>query len=74
MLVSMEKILESMIVEEPGPEVVAELESGPEVVTELVSPQEEISSRPTKVEELHAETLVDLPAEPIMELYHLLQL
>ena len=33
-----------------------------------MSPQEEISSRPTYVEELPIKTLVDLPAEPIIEL------
>jgi len=42
--------------------------SGPEVITELVLIQEEISPRPTEVVKLPIETLVDLPAELIMEL------
>jgi len=68
----MVKILECKavdVVEDPKlePEVDDKLKSGPEIV-ELVSPQEEISFRPTKVEELHVETLVDLPGEPTFEL------
>ena len=61
------KILESNATEvvkdlkpEPGPE--------PEVIAELVPLQEEIFFRPTEVEKLLNETLVDLPAEPTLEL------
>ena len=45
---------------EPGPE--------PEVIAELVPLQEEIFFRSTEVEKLPNETLVDLPAEPTLEL------
>ena len=67
----MEKIPESMTVEDPEPEpkVVDEPESGSEVVAELVLLQEEIFfSQSTEVEELPIETLVDFPAELITEL------
>jgi len=69
-LVSVGKILDSMIVKypKPKPEVDVEPEPWPEVIAELVSLQEEISSRPIEVEELPIETLVDLPAQPVMEL------
>ena len=69
----MGKILKSMavkVVVDPEPPVLVEtefvenLKSEPEVVVELVSLKEEISSRPTEVEELPIETLVDLLAEP----------
>ena len=43
----------------------------PEFV-ELAPLQEEVPSWPTEVEELHVETLTDLPAEPIFELVPLL--
>jgi len=63
-LIGMGKILESMTTEDSKqkPEVVDEPKSGPEVVAELVPPEKEIFSRPTEVEELPTETLVDLPA------------
>jgi len=67
------KILESKtieIIEDPKsePEVDDKLEPGPEVITELVSLQEEIFFRPTEIEELPIETLVDLSAQPTLEL------
>jgi len=46
----------------------SELEPDLEVVTELVSLQEEIFSRSTKVVEVLIETLVDLSAQPTLEL------
>ena len=59
----MMKMLESKD-SKPEPEVEDKLW----LVAELVSLLEEISSRPTEVVELFIETLVDLSAEPIMEL------
>ena len=52
----------------PEPEVYDKLESGPEVIAESVSQKEETSPQPMKVEELPVETLVDLLAEPTLEL------
>ena len=49
---------------DPEPSALVE----PEVVAELTPLQEKVSSRPTKVEELHVETLVDLPVEPTLEI------
>ena len=49
-------------------------EPGPEVVAELVPLQEEISFRFTEVEQLPNETLVNLLAEPTLEVYHICQL
>ena len=75
-IVGMVKILESKVVEvvedsklEPK---VDKPKPGSEVVAELVSPQEKIFFRPTEVEELPIETLVDLSAEPTLELVPLL--
>ena len=55
--------------EESDPKPEAEVdEPEPGLEVELVSPQEEISSRPTAVEELPIETLVDPPTDPTMAL------
>ena len=43
-------------------------EPRPEVIAESVSQQEKISLQPIKVEELSVKTLVDLPAEPTLDL------
>jgi len=67
------KMLESKTVEavnnlKSEPEVDDNPEPEPKVITESVAQQEEISPQPMKVEELHVETLVYLPAEPTLEL------
>jgi len=59
----MVKMLESKSVE-----IDEDSKSEPKVVAELVSLQKEISSQPTEVVELPIEIIVDLPAEPTMEL------
>ena len=56
----------------PEPEVYDKPELGPEVIAESVSHQEEIFPQPMEVEELHVETLVDLPANPTLKLVSLL--
>ena len=56
------------MLENKAVEVVEDSELGPEVVAELVSLQEELSSRPTKVIELPIESLLDLLAEPCIDL------
>ena len=53
---------------EPKTEVYDKPEPIPEVIAESVSQQEEVSLQPMKVEGLPIETLVDLPAEPTLEL------
>ena len=58
----MMKMLESKAVE-----IVEDSESEPELA-ELVLLQEEISSQPTQIVKLPIGTLIDLPAEPTMEL------
>ena len=53
------------------PKVIGDSELEPKVVTELVPLQKEIFSQLTDIEELSIVTLVDLPAELIMELFSL---
>ena len=71
----MVKILESNAVEavensksEPKVGDKPQLEPGPKIVAELMSPQEDIFFRPIEVKEFTVETLVNLPAEPTLEL------
>jgi len=52
----------------PEPELEVYDKPGPEVIAELMSQQEETSPQPMKVEELPIETIVDLLAEPTLQL------
>ena len=49
-------------------EVYDKPEPRPKITAESVSQQEEVSPQPMEFEDLPAETLVDLPAEPTLKL------
>jgi len=71
LLAGVGKILESKavkIIEDPKSEPEFDDEPGSEIIARLVSMKEEIFSRSTYVGELPIETLVDLLAEPSLEL------
>ena len=55
-------------VEDPKLELKIDDKPGPEVIAKLVSQQEVISPRPMKAVDLPIETLIDLSAEPSMDL------
>ena len=60
-------LAKTAVIDDSKPESEVE-EPGPEVVAELAPLQEEVSSWSTEVEELPNEILIDLPPEPTMEL------